>query len=135
MLIPSLKTQLLELARPQLLEQGYCPGLIGEQVEVRCRIEGDLNRAVVNAVIDPVRRDPQGVGELGHGQVPGNAARVRLAALAEQPMAQAEDADGAGQDGGMPGGAMALLRQQGRDLFVGFARFGEFENPFLHLLG
>src|SRR5260370_39321743 len=103
MLIPSLKTQLLELASPQLLEQGYCLGLIGEQVEVRCRIEGDLNRAVVNAVIDPVRRDPQGAGELGHGQVPGNAARVRLAALAEQPMAQAEDSDGAGQDSGVLG--------------------------------
>src|SRR5262245_42539435 len=78
-----LKTQLLELTCPQLLEQRDGLGLIGEQVELCCWIEGDLNRAVVNAVIDPVQRNPQGAGELRHGQVPSNAARVRLAALTE----------------------------------------------------
>src|SRR5438552_11524308 len=125
MLIPSLKTQALELPSPELLEQGHCPGLIGEQVEARLRIEGDLDRAVVNAVLDPVWRDPQGPGELRHGQVAGDAARVRLAPLAEQAMPQAEAADGAGQDGGVLGRAMPLLRQPGRDLLIRFARFGE----------
>ena len=87
MLIPSLKTQLLELAGPQLLERGNGLGLIGEQVEVRLRIAGNLDRAVVDSVIDPVRGDPQRASELGHGQPAGNAAWVRLAAFAEQPMA------------------------------------------------
>ena len=77
MLIPSLKTQALELASPELLEEGYGLGLIGEQVEARGRIEADLNGAVVNAIIDPVRRDSQGAGELRHSQVAGDATRVR----------------------------------------------------------
>src|SRR4051794_39273563 len=124
MLILLLKTQLLELASLELLEQGPRLGLVGKQVQVRSRIALDLDGAVVNAVIDPVRRDPQGAGELGHGQVAGDAARVRLAALAEQAMTQAQEADGAGEYGGVLGGAMPLLRQQGRDLRVAFTRFG-----------
>ena len=107
MLILLLKTQLLDLAGPELLEQGYRLGLIGEQVEVRLRIAGDLDCAVVNPVIDPVRRDPQAAGDLRHGQGAGDAARMGLAALAEQAMAQAKDADGAGQDGGVLGRAIS----------------------------
>jgi hypothetical protein len=86
-LILLLKTQLLELARLELLEQGPRLGLVGKQVQVGLRIARDLDGAVVNAVLDPVQRDPQGAGELGHGQVARDPARVRLAALAEQAMA------------------------------------------------
>src|SRR6202030_4144077 len=45
MLILLLKTQVVDLTGPQLLEQGYCLGLIGEQVEVRLLVAGDLDRA------------------------------------------------------------------------------------------
>ena len=54
-LILLLKTQLLELAGPELLEQGDRLGLIGEQVQVRLGIEGDLDCTIVNPIIDPVR--------------------------------------------------------------------------------
>src|SRR5262245_28459640 len=86
MLIPLLKTQLLELPSPQLLELGYCPRLVREQEEVRGRIASDRDRAIVNPVINPVRRDPHFAGDLGHGQEAGNVTRMGLAALAEQPM-------------------------------------------------
>src|SRR5262249_55766814 len=59
MVIPLLKTQLLELARPQLLEQGYCPRFVGEQVEVRVAVAFHRDGTVVNPVVDPVGRDPQ----------------------------------------------------------------------------
>src|SRR5437867_2948207 len=106
MLIPLLKTQLLELARPQLLEQGYCPRAVREQVELRVRIPSDLDRAVVDPVVDPVRRDPQRAGDLWHGAIAGDVTRMRLAPLAEQAVTQPNEADGAGQDGGLLGGAM-----------------------------
>src|SRR6516162_9427532 len=64
MVIPLLKTQLLELARPQLLEQGYCPRILGEQVEVGVAIPGHHDGAVVNPVVDPMRRDPQLASDL-----------------------------------------------------------------------
>jgi hypothetical protein len=52
-------------------------------------IPAEPDRAVVNPVVDPVRSDPQGTGDLRHPQATGDAARVRLPALAPQPMAQA----------------------------------------------
>src|SRR5262245_44971561 len=57
-LILLLKTQLLDLAGPELLEQGDRPGTIGKQVEARVGIEGDLDCTIVNPIIDPVRLDP-----------------------------------------------------------------------------
>src|SRR5260370_28102337 len=86
MLIPLLKTQLLELASPELLEQGYCLRFVREQVGIRVSMPGHLDRAIVNPVIDPVRSDLQFVGELRYGQEASNATRMGLAAHAEQAM-------------------------------------------------
>ena len=58
-----------------------------------------------------------------------------LAALAEEAMTQAKDADGAGQDGGVLGRAIPSPRQQGRDLLVALALVSELEDLFLHRLG
>jgi hypothetical protein len=50
-------------------------------------------------------------------------------------MAQAKDADGAGQDRGALGRAIPAPRQQGRDLLVGLALASEIEDLLLHRLG
>src|SRR5262245_39723522 len=97
MVIPLLKTQLLELARLQLLEQGYCPRFVGEQVELRRAVPDDGDGAVVNPVVDPVRGDRQLLGNLRHSQRAGKATWMRLAAHAQQAMTQTNDADRAGQ--------------------------------------
>src|SRR5579871_6113589 len=57
-LIPLLKTQLLELTSPELLEQGYCPRIVREQVELGIAVPDDRNGAVVNPVVDPVVKLP-----------------------------------------------------------------------------
>src|SRR5436309_10417 len=125
MLIPLLKTQLLELASPELLEQGYCLRFVREQVEIRLAMPDDLDRAIVNPVIDPVRGDLQFAGDLRYGQEAGNATGMGLAAHAQQPVTQTNAPDGTGQDGRVLGGTMPLLRQPGRDLLVGHAFLGE----------
>jgi hypothetical protein len=53
-------------------------------VQLRLVVQGDLDGAVMNAVVDPVRRDAEGGGHLRYGQGTRDASRVRLAALAEQ---------------------------------------------------
>src|SRR5262249_47380611 len=122
MVIPLLKTQLLELARPQSLEQGYCPRLVREQVEVRGWISGHLDGAVVDPVVDPVRRDSQLTSDLRHRLAAGDVTGVRLTALAEQTATQPKDADGAGQHGRVLGGTIPWLREQGRDRLVTLAQ-------------
>src|SRR5262249_46782726 len=97
MVIPLLKTQLLEPAGPQLLEQAYCPRLVGEQVEVRVWISGHRDGAVVNPVVDPVGCDSQLSSDLRHRQAARDVPGMRLTALAEQSVSQPKDADGAGQ--------------------------------------
>src|SRR5262249_44907956 len=84
-----LKTQLLDLTSPELLEQGDRFGLVGEQVQVRCGVPGDLNCAIVDLMIDPPGLDAQAFGELRDRPMSGNVPWVRLTALAEQPMTQA----------------------------------------------
>ena len=74
MVIPLLKTQLLELASPKLPEQGQRLRIVGEQVQVRLPVQGDLNGAIVNAVVDPVTEDAQFLGQRGDGQVAGHTA-------------------------------------------------------------
>jgi hypothetical protein len=54
-------------------------------------VQRHLDRAVVDAVVDPVRRDLQGAGHLRHGQLARDATGVRLAPLDEQPVPQADD--------------------------------------------
>ena len=87
-LILLLETQLLDLAGPELLEQGDGPGTIGKQVEARVGIEGDLDCTIVNPIIDPVRLDSQTPRDLADGQAAGDPPRVRLAALPEDAMAE-----------------------------------------------
>src|SRR5262245_10670370 len=103
MLIPSLKTQLLERACLKLLEQGNGFRLVREQIKMRFPIPANPDSAVVDAVIDPVRREPRGPSDLRYRQVAGYAARMGLPAFAEQPMTQPQDANRAGQDGGVLG--------------------------------
>ena len=69
-----------------------------------CRCESDHRSSAVEI--------PKLLGDLGHGQVAGDVPRMRLAALDEEAMAQANDADGAGQDGGTFGRAIPLPRQR-----------------------
>src|ERR1700730_10644675 len=128
-----LKTQLLELAVPELLEQGHGLRLVGEQVETRLLIPTDTDGTVVNPIVNPVRRDLQGPGELRDRQGTGDAARMGLPALAQEAMPQPNEPDRAGQDGLMPGRAMPLLGQQCRDLHVRLAFLGQFDDLFFHL--
>ena len=60
---------------------------------------------------------------------------MRLTPLAKESVTQPKDLDRAGQDGGVLGRTIALLRQQGRDLLVGLALLGELEDLFFHLRG
>src|SRR5690349_15521640 len=114
-LILLLKTQLLELAGPELLELGDRLGLIGEQVEARVGIEDNLDCTIVNPIIDPVGLDPQTPRDLTDGQAAGDPPRVRLAPLPEEAMAEPEETDRAGQHGRVSRRAMPLPGQDGRD--------------------
>src|SRR5262249_31951976 len=133
-LILLLETQLLDLAGPELLEQGDRPGTIGKQVEARVGIEGDLDCTIVNPIIDPVRLDPQAPRDLADSQAAGDPPRVRLAPLPEPAMAEPEEADRAGQHGRVVRRAMPLLAEDGRDLLVRLAHSGAAEGLFLPLL-
>src|SRR5262249_17410485 len=134
-LILLLETQLLDLAGPELLEQGDGPGTIGKQVEAGVGIESDLDGTIVNPIIDPVCLDPQAPRDLADGQAAAHPPRVRLAPLPEQAMAEPEEADRAGQHGRVPRRAMPLLAEDGRDLLVGLPRGGAAEDLLLHRLG
>jgi hypothetical protein len=104
------KTQLLERACHQLLELGYGFRLVGEQVQLRFPVPCHPNGAVVDPVIDPRRRDPGCLGDLRHRQVAEDAPRMGLAAFAEQPMPETQEANRARQDGRVLGRAMPLPR-------------------------
>ena len=87
MLLPFLKTQLLELARSKLLKLADRFRLVGEQVQVALVIAADLDHAIVDAVVDPVQRHAKDAGQLRYRQTVGDATRMRLTALVQQPMA------------------------------------------------
>ena len=72
-----LETQLLELAGPELLEQGHRLGAIGEQVQAGLGIDSNLDFTIVNSIIDPVRLDPQAPRDLADGQAAGDPPRAR----------------------------------------------------------
>src|SRR5262249_4417000 len=103
MLIPSLKTQLLELTRSQLLEPGDGFPLVREQIKARFPILGHLNHAVMDSVVDPVRRQPGGAGDLRHRQLTRDPPRMRLPALAQEPMTEPNYPYCAGQHRRVPG--------------------------------
>src|SRR5262245_44872707 len=67
-----LKAQGVELPCPEFPESGECLGVVREQVESPLGVERDLDRAVVDAVVDPAPLEPQLRGELWHGQEAGD---------------------------------------------------------------
>jgi len=73
-----LKTQVLEAAIDQLSELLDGRSSIGKQVEPGRWIIDNLDRALVNLVVDEMRGDAQFFGELWNGKKPVNSARVRL---------------------------------------------------------
>ena len=54
-----LKTQLLELTGPKLLELGHRLGAIGEQVQAGLGIDINWDCTIVNPIINPVRLIPR----------------------------------------------------------------------------
>src|SRR5437868_5517499 len=97
--IPLLETNLLDLPRLEFLKCNYAHGSIREQVNLPILVECDLDRAVVNPIVDPVFGDLQPLRDLRHGELAGNPPRMRLAPFDEQPMAKANDPDRADQHG------------------------------------
>ena len=69
-------------------------------------------------MIEPVRYHAERLGELGHGEIPGDLARVGLMAVAEQAMAKANRPDRAGQDRRALRRAMPEPRQTLGDLLI-----------------
>ena len=133
--MPSLETQLLERASLKLLEPGDRLGLVGEQVEVSAGIPGHLDRAVVDAIVDPVSRGFQRTGELRHRQRTGNVAWMRLSAFVEQALTQADAADGAWQDLMVLGRPISFFGQQSSNLLITLALPCELEGLPFHFLG
>src|SRR5262249_20681821 len=135
MLIPSLKTQLLELANPQLLEPSDGFPLVGEQIKTRFAIPGNLNGAVMDPVVDPVRRQPDGAGDLRHRQLTRDPPRMRLPALAQEPMTEPNYPYCAGQHRRVLGRTMPRGGEQRRDLLVLLAGSGQPKDLLFQLRG
>src|ERR1051326_8297239 len=96
MLILPSKSQMGERAGfepPELLERGR---RVGKQEGLALRIFGHLNSSIVNPIVDPVGCEAQRWGDLRHRQVAGDPPWVRLMALEEDAVAQADDPDGVG---------------------------------------
>src|SRR6516164_1819096 len=90
-----LRAQGVELPRPEFPEPGERLGGVREQVQLVLGIERDLDRAVVDPVVDPAPLQPQLRGELRHGQEAGDLPGVRLPVVAEQTVAEPNDLHGA----------------------------------------
>src|SRR5271156_2308844 len=114
--IPLLQTDLLNLSRFELLKQGDDHWSIWEQEELGIRVAFDPDRAVVNPIIDPMLRDLEPLGDLGHGEVARDVSRMRLTPLDEDSVAKADDLDRAGQHDGTLRRPVALLGQVLGDL-------------------
>src|SRR6266702_8904234 len=97
------------------------------------RVFCDLDRPIVDAIINPMRSNVKCCGELREGERACHTAGMGLAAHLELPMLQAKASDGTGQDEGMHRGTIALSRQlTGNDL-VSDALGTAFEHEPLHL--
>jgi hypothetical protein len=93
-----LKTQVLEAAIDQFSELIDGRGAIGEQVKPGRSIFDNLDRAIVNPVINEMGSDAQFLGQLRNGQESFNAARMRLIPLAHNVVLEANLSDRARQD-------------------------------------
>ena len=81
----------------QLPESGQRRGTAGKEIQPPFGIQGYLDRPVVNAIIDPVRRDLQRRCDLRYRQATRNLTRMRLTTLDQQPMPEPDRLHGAGQ--------------------------------------
>src|SRR3954454_569522 len=94
-----LKTQGVELPRPEFSEPVEGLGGVREQIQLSSGVERHLDRAVVDPVVDPAPFEIQPLDELRHRQETGDPPRVRLLAVAEQAVAEPDESHRAGQDG------------------------------------
>src|SRR3954451_17791521 len=113
-----LKTQGVELPRPESSEPVEGLGGVREQIQLPFGVERDLDRAVVDAVVDPAPLEIQLLDELRHRQETGDLPRVRLPAVAEQAVAEPDEPHRTGQDGRVPRRVMTTLGQTSGDLFI-----------------
>jgi hypothetical protein len=63
--------------------------LIGKQIQPCRFIFGNLDGTIVNAIIDIVDRDVEGLSQLRDGEITVNAARMRLTPLLQNAVLQA----------------------------------------------
>lgn len=73
-----------------MLELLQRTGLIREQVESSVFVARNGNSPIVNAIIDPVFGEVQGLGELRHGQIARDTAGVRLTAFSKYAVFKAD---------------------------------------------
>src|SRR3954447_6730879 len=113
-----LKTQGVELPRPELSEPVESLGGVREQIQLSSGVERDLDRAVVDAIVDPAPFEIQPLDELRHRQETGDLPRVRLLAVAEQAVAEPDESHRAGQDGRVSWRVVTTIGQASGDLFI-----------------
>jgi hypothetical protein len=91
-----IKTQVLGNAGFELLE--FLEGLwvVWKDVQASLFIFGNLDTAIVDAIIQPVRGHLQDLSKLGKGEKTGDLTRVGLTALLKNTVAQANGFDGTG---------------------------------------
>jgi len=105
----------------QLLEVLHRRRLIRKQVEAR----GE-------PVVEPMGGDAETPGKLGDGQRPGHVSRMRLMPLLHAAMLEPDGVDRTRQDLGPLRGAIALLRELGRDRVVRVSRRKQGQNLLFH---
>ena len=128
-----LKTHGVELPCQELPKFREGRGRIGKQVQLPLGVEPNLDRAVVNAVVDPAPFELQLRGELRHGQAARDSPRMRLLTISEYSVTQPDDLHRARQDARISGRMMSLLAQMLSNLLVGLSLPGQLQDRFLHL--
>ena len=103
------KADLVTRPRTQLLQLGDGGGMIRKQGEACGPLFGERDAAVVQPIVQPMRRHLEGACALGHRHIPRELARVGLMPLLQDAVPQAHTFDGAGQDGEARGRAIAAL--------------------------
>jgi hypothetical protein len=84
----------------------------------------------MDTVVNPTPRCLELRGELRHGQEARDSPRMRLLAISEYAMTQADDLHRAGQDARISEGMMSSLAQMLSNLFVGLSLPGQLHDRF-----
>lgn len=71
-------------------------GLVGKHVPPCVCIVGDLDASIMATIRDPLRGEVTCLGELRHGEIPGNGTWMRLAPFLKHGVCSAEGCDGPG---------------------------------------